>query len=184
MQCRQQCSAIINFIAVGWCVWHNIVSIQCSDLQNSKLSLVHVSRAVELTVYIRALLLCDLHSLSRLTVSLALWIVRRFILLARPRLLAPLYSPQLSFKLSILSTNKLPMATAVSTPSAMQFHLLVLGIAICLSCFATPVVHSSYEETCQTYPVDPSVAVNTHNVLRSKVHPTSSNMRRIVRWYC
>ena len=76
------------------------------------------------------------------------------------------------------------MATAVSTPSAMQFHLLVLGIAICLSCFATPVVHSSYEETCQTYPVDSSVAVNTHNVLRSKVHPTSSNMRRIVRLYC
>ena len=73
------------------------------------------------------------------------------------------------------------MAAAVSTRSAMQFHLLVLGIAIC---FATPVVHSSYEETCQTYPVDPSVAVNTHNVLRSKVHPTSSNMRRIVRWYC
>ena len=127
---------------------------------------------------------CDLHSLSRITVSLALRIVRRFSLLARPRLPAPLYSPQLSFKLSILSTNKLPMAAAVSTRSAMQFHLLVLGIAICLSCFATPVVYSSYEETCQTYPVHPSVAVNTHNILRSKVHPTSSNMRRIVCWYC
>ena len=75
------------------------------------------------------------------------------------------------------------MATAVSTCSAMQFHLLVLGIAICLSCFATPVVRSEdYHDTCQSYPVDASVAVNTHNLLRSKVTPSSSNMRRMVCW--
>ena len=67
----------------------------------------------------------------------------------------------------------------------MQFHLLVLGIAICLSCFAVPVVHSGgldVEDTCQSYPVNASVAVNAHNVLRSKVIPSSSNMRRMV-WH-
>ena len=50
------------------------------------------------------------------------------------------------------------MAAVVSTGSAMQFHLLVLGIAIC---FALPVVHSGGrgDDTCQSYPVDSSVVV-------------------------
>ena len=77
------------------------------------------------------------------------------------------------------------MAAARSTGGAVQFHLLVLGIAICLSCFAIPAVHSGgldVEDTCQSYPVNVSVAVNAHNVLRSKVIPSSSNMRRMV-WH-
>ena len=83
------------------------------------------------------------------------------------------------------------MAVAVSTGGAMQFHLLVMGIAICLSCFAISVVRSGgldvedpldVVDTCQSYPVNSSVAVNAHNVLRSKVLPSSSNMRRMVRY--
>ena len=73
------------------------------------------------------------------------------------------------------------MAAAILTGGAMQFHLLVLGITICLCSFAIPVVHSNVD-TCQSYPVNASVAVNAHNVLRSKVIPSSSNMRRMV-WY-
>ena len=72
------------------------------------------------------------------------------------------------------------MAAAILTGSAMQFHLLVLGIAIC---FATPEVRSGGrgdDDTCQSYPVDASVVVNAHNLLRSKVTPSSSNMRRMV----
>jgi hypothetical protein len=131
-------------------------------------------------------MMCDYqHSLPRFKASLAPWIVRRFILLARPAAGSSLSftpQPRFYFRIDLLAT----MAAAVSTGGAMQFHLLVLGIAICLSCFAIPVVHSDHDgsgnDTCQSYPVDAGVVVNTHNILRSKVTPSSSNMRRMV-WY-
>ena len=74
------------------------------------------------------------------------------------------------------------MAAAVLTRSAMQFPLLVVGIAICLSCLATPVVRSQYY-TCPTYHIsyeEQQQIVDRHNLLRSKVYPYASNMRRMV----
>ena len=113
----------------------------------------------------------DLHSLPRFKASLApLWIVRNSSTSSSSQLLSPSLVNQ---------TSKSPMAAAILTGSAIQFHLLVLGIAIC---FAIPVVHSGGrgDDTCQSYPVDSSVVVNAHNLLRSKVTPSSSNMRRMV----
>ena len=142
---------------------------------------------MELLLYKRPLTCDNQHSLPRFKASLAPWIVRRFILLTRPVAGSSLslpFTPQPSSYSSILidPVNLLTtMAAAVSTGSAMQFHQLVLGITICLS-VAIPVVHSMAYDTCQSYPVNASVAVNAHNVLRSKVIPSSSNMRRMV-WY-
>ena len=70
------------------------------------------------------------------------------------------------------------MAAAVLTRSAMQFHLLVLSIVIYLSCFGSGGGYD--EETCLTYPLDQRLILNAHNVLRYRVNPSASNMRRMV----
>ena len=93
-------------------------------------------------------------------------------------------SPLLLTKTSIIDLRAIQMAAAVSTRGTMQFHLLVIGIAICLSCFVTTVVHSQeeYYRRCKTYPLDDveDDIVTEHNRLRSKVYPYASNMQRMV----
>ena len=101
-------------------------------------------------------------------------------LLARP---TPLSQPSIKYSIVVrFCQPTIHMAAAVSTRSAMQFPLLVVGIAICLSCLATPVVHSQYS-TCPTYHIsydEQQQIVDRHNLLRSKVYPYASNMRRMV----
>ena len=142
-------------------------------------------RADEVSIYKRPLQQGDLHSLPRLKASAALWIVRRNSPSTSNSALSLSFS-QPSIKYSIVIRFCQPtihMAAAVSTRStAMQFPLLVVGIAICLSCLATPVVHSQYN-TCPTYHIsyeEQQQIVDRHNLLRSKVYPYASNMRRMV----
>ena len=127
--------------------------------------------------------ICTVYSGSR--PQLLFGLLEDSTLLARPTPLS-LSLSQPSIKYSIVVRFCQPtihMAAAVSTPSAaMQFPLLVVGIAICLSCLATPVVHSQYY-TCPTYHIsyeEQQQIVDRHNLLRSKVYPYASNMRRMV----